>query len=115
LQRSTQAQLLRRPYGLSFAIEELILVRGWAAERQLRLAVALDHMADGLEFEEMLIISAPNRRQPTLTLWRIDTGILAQTEQGPPRYFATISDMLAAIRPARKRRTSWRQWLGITQ
>jgi hypothetical protein len=110
-----QASLVTSPYGLAFSIEELILVRSWAEQRDLRLTVALDHVVDGAEFEEMLIIAPHNRQRRTLSIWRTNAGVFAQTPAGRPRTFATVKEMLEAIRPAPSRRKSWLSRIGFNQ
>jgi hypothetical protein len=109
-----QASLAPSPYGLAFSIEELILVRSWAEQRDLVLTVALDHVVDGAEFEEMLIIAPHNRQRRTLSIWRTSAGVFAQTPHGRPRGFATVKETLEAIRPAPARRKSWLSRIGFS-
>jgi hypothetical protein len=110
---SPQTSLLKPPYGLSFSIEDLIAVRSWAEQRNLRLGVATDQVVDGAEFEEMLILAPKNRDRRTLTLWRTYSGLYAQTPHGRPRQFATVAEMLESIRPVPKRRRSFWRFLGF--
>ena len=100
------------PYAIAFSIEELILVRSWAEQRGLRLTIATDHVVDGAEFEEMLIMAPPGRQRRTLTLWRTRTAVFAQTPYGRPRTFDTLKDLLDCLRPARQR-AGWLRLLGL--
>jgi len=101
-------------YGLAFAIEDLVMLRSWAEERTLLLTIALDRTLDGAEFEELLVLAAPDAPQPTLTLWRTQDGIFAQTPTGRPQGFASLHQLLENIRPIRSRRAAWMQRLGLS-
>ena len=102
----------RAPYGLAFPIDDLVAARGWAEERNLRLTVVLDCTLDGAEFEELLILAPPGAQRRTLTVWRTQVGVYAQTPNGSPRSFATMQELLGQVRPVRSR-TPWRQRLGL--
>ncbi len=103
------------PYAVAFSIEDLILIRCWADRRGLQLSVAIDQVVDGAEFEEMLIVAPQNRERRTLTLWRTQANVYAQTPEGRPRAFATLKDLLEALNPAQPRqRTPWHRRLGLT-
>ncbi len=102
----------RAPYGLAFAIEDLVAARSWAEQRHLKLSVVLDCTMDGAEFEELLVIAPPGARHRTMTVWRTQDGVCAQTPSGQPHSFATMADLLGHIRPI-PRRTPWRQRLGL--
>ncbi len=105
---------VRAPYAVAFSIEDLLLVRSWAEQRGLRLNIATDQVMDGAEFEEMLIIAPPNRERRTLTVWRTQDGVFAQTPQGRPRSFACTKDLLEALRPAQPRqRAAWKRLLRL--
>ena len=99
------------PYAVAFSIEDLILVRSWAEQRSLRLTVATDQVLDGAEFEELLILAPHNRQRRTLTVWRTQTGVFAQTPHGRPRSFDTVRDLLDALRPAQQRQRA--HWLRV--
>ncbi len=101
------------PYAIAFSIEDLILVRSWADQRDLRLTVVTDQVLDGAEFEEMLIISPRNRDRRTLTLWRSENTVFAQTPQGRPRAFYTVKDLLESLRPVQRLRGGWLRMLGF--
>jgi hypothetical protein len=85
----------RTPYGLSFQVQELVFVRQWAERQGLTLAVKLDQVIDGAEFEELLMISASGRARQALTLWRTDHSYIAQAAGGHPKGFACIQQALA--------------------
>jgi hypothetical protein len=98
--------LLKAPYGLSFPIEELVLVRRWAEERALNMIVALDQTLENAEFEEMLILAPPDRKRRTLTIWRTLGSVFLQVPNGRPRSFATVEEALASLRAATGKRQS---------
>ncbi len=110
----TKYSTVSAPYAVAFSIEDLLLVRSWAEQRGLRLNVATDQVLDGAEFEELLIIAPPGRERRTLTVWRTQDGVLAQTPQGRPRNFACVRDLLDALRPAQQRqRAGWMRLLRL--
>jgi hypothetical protein len=110
---SPATSLFHPPYGLSFPIEELLFVRRWAEERQLRMIVALDQTAESAEFEEMLILAPPDRNKRTLTIWRTLGGIFVQLPNGKPRSFPTLEEALASLRPATPKRNKLLRFFGL--
>jgi hypothetical protein len=105
--------LTKLPYGLSFPVEDLLQIRHWAVNRNLRMQVALDQVLDNVEFEEMVILSPPHRRRRTLTIWRTVSGVFMQTPNGRPRVFPSLEEGLASLRPVRSGRKSWLSVLGL--
>jgi hypothetical protein len=101
------AAIRNRPYGPAYAIEDLMAVRSWARQRQLRLHVALDQVIEGLEFEEMLILFTPDRRRRVLTLWRTRNCVFAQSADARPQPFFTVHHALEAWRAPAGRRLAW--------
>jgi hypothetical protein len=104
--------LFRAPYGLSFPIDELVMVRRWAEERGLNMIVALDQTLENAEFEEMLILAPPDRKRRTLTIWRTLGSVFLQVPNGRPRAFATAEEALASLRPAAGKRPSLLRFFG---
>ena len=100
-------------YGLAFAVEDLVMLRNWAEQRRLHLTIALDRVIDGAEFEEMLILAPPAGRRRTLTLWRTQDCVYAQTPAGAPQAFATMQELLDQLRPARAGKIGWLQRLRL--
>jgi hypothetical protein len=99
--------MLNAPYGLAFPIEELELVNDWAAQRKLRLHVAVDQVLDGFEFEEMLIIGTPRRQRRCLTLWRTRAGVFGQSAFGRPRPYLCVQQVLDSYRAPTPQRGAW--------
>jgi len=112
---SAVASLSRQqnPYGLAFAIEDLADIRHWAEGHQLVMLVALDHVIDGVEFEEMVVLSASNRRDGRVMLWRSFGTVYAQVERAKPRGFTTVPQALnwLAPPPPAARKTIFERWL----
>jgi hypothetical protein len=107
----------KSPYGLAFAVQDLVQVRAWAAGQGLGMQVLLDQVLDGAEFEELLLIARPGRGRRALSVWRTSAGIIAQASSGQPLLFSTmkaVTDYYAnlfngtAVSP---RRPFWRQLL----
>ena len=104
----------RVAYGLAFTIEDLTLVRNWAEQRHLRLAIVLDRSVDGAEFEELLVLAPVQAKRSTLTLWRTKDGIFAQAQHGVPHRFETVGELLSQVRPVRSRRVAWLHRIGLS-
>ena len=109
---SSDLSVSRAPYGLAFEIDDLTAIRRWAEERRLRVSVVLDCVMDGAEFEELLVLAPAGSQRRTMTVWRTQDGVCAQTPSSSPHGFRTVQDMLSHIRPVRAR-TPWRQRFGL--
>jgi hypothetical protein len=102
----------RFPYGLSFTIDDLIQVRSWATQHRLVMTVAIDQVLDSVEFEEMLLLAPPDRRQRAFTLWRTLGSIYAQRQGDRPRAFMTVAAALEYLHQSHaKRRSGWFSFL----
>ena len=104
---------VKTAFGIAFAVEDLVMLRNWAEQKRLRLTIALDRVIDGSEFEELLMVAPPAGRRRTLTLWRTQDGIFAQTSAGAPQGFATMQDLLDQLRPTRAAKAGWLTRLGL--
>jgi hypothetical protein len=82
------------PYGISFAVADLVAVRDWAARHNLNMEVLLDHVLDGAEFEELLLLRGVGGAKRILTLWRVAGAILAQQSGTHPLAFTTMGPAL---------------------
>ena len=100
--------LVASPYGLSFKVEDLMIVQGWALRSGLLLRIRLDQTLEGREFEELLIISGFDRRRRMLTLWNVGSGFMAQVPHGRPRPYASVAEALNTLEPRAPRRAPWR-------
>jgi hypothetical protein len=114
--QSPAAARPRTPYGLAFPLHELVFVRDWAERQGLKLAVKLDQVIDGAEFEELLLIGGAGRPAPALTLWRTDHSVIGQAAGGHPKGFAAVQLALAhftgcACKHAARPASRWRKLL----
>jgi hypothetical protein len=89
----------RKPYGLAFDIEDLGEMRRWAQGHRFVMLVVLDHVIDGIEFEEMVVLSASERRDRRVLLWRSFGTVYAQTVGAKPRGFTTVPQALNWLAP----------------
>jgi hypothetical protein len=98
---SAAASLTRpsKPYGLAFAIEDLSDIRQWAQARRLVMLVVLDHAIDGVEFEEMVVLSASEQRNRRVVLWRSFGTVYAQVAGAKPHGFTTVPQALNWLAP----------------
>ena len=100
----------RAPYGLSFAVEELTSIQFWADQADFRLAIILDQVSDGVEFEEMLVLHENSGRKRSVTLWRTASSVILQAPHCRPAPYRTVRDALASIRIKAPGRPA-RRWL----
>ena len=88
------------PYGIAFAIADLQQAMAWARIHRMALAVVLDHVRGGAEFEELLVLTAPPRglggRARFVHLWRTSTQVFAQSQGSTPAGFAHLAAALDA-------------------
>ena len=107
----------KAPYGLSFPVQDLLLLRGWAAPRGLRMEILLDQVMDGAEFEELILVRCRGRARGAISIWRTSAGVIAQAVGGQPMLFSGVqpvathfnSHFNTASHPSRP--SFWRQLL----
>ena len=80
--------------GLAFAIDDLILARGWAARRGLRLTIQVDHVQDGLGYEELLWFTPFGHAIRCLSLWRSGEGVALRTVAGQVQLHRSLGEAL---------------------
>jgi hypothetical protein len=89
----------QRAYGFAFAIEDLSDIRRWAQSHHLTMLVVLDHILNGVEYEEMVVLSAVGQRDARIMLWRTFGTVFVQTAQDSPRGFTTVPRALSFLAP----------------
>lgn len=92
----------RMPGGVAFPLSELVGVRDWAARLGLGLSIRLDQVLDGVEFEEVALISAPAQGPRTVgprtvVLWRTCDAVVVQAAGGQPLVFSAMPAALAYV------------------
>jgi|SRR5450631_1532769 hypothetical protein len=85
------------PMGLSFDISDLILLQGWAEFHDVRMAVELDHWAEGEEYEEVVALYTRDRLLRRWILWRSTSEIIVQPLLGRASHFDSVADALEAL------------------
>ncbi len=85
--------------GISFPVEELAEVRGWARAQGLVMEVVLDRVIDHAAYEEMLVICTPDRRTQRHVFWRTARAVMAQSPGERPRAFMSVGSALVALTP----------------
>ncbi len=107
----------KAPYGLSFAVQDLLLLRGWAEPRGLRMEILLDQVMDGAEFEELILVRRHGRGRRALSIWRTSAGVIAQAVGGHPMLFSGVQPVVMHFTshfnttPQPNRTSFWRQIL----
>ncbi len=96
------------PYGLSFSLEDLIEAKEWTERLQFSLCVVLDHVIEGAEFEEVVVIGSADNRRRILTIWNTGAALYTQVPQGRPRMHATMAQALESVHIRSTRRQPWR-------
>jgi hypothetical protein len=89
----------QKSFGLAFAIEDLSDIRRWAEAHQFTMLVVLDHVVNGLEFEEMVVLSVADQRERRVFLWRTFGTVFAQVARAKPRGFTTVPQALNFLSP----------------
>jgi hypothetical protein len=96
---SIQSTRRQKAFGLAFAIEDLSDIRHWAQSHQMTMLVVLDHVLNGVEYEEMVVLSAAEQRDRRILLWRSFGTVFVQTVKGSPRGFTTVPRALNFLSP----------------
>jgi hypothetical protein len=82
--RSGEARHCRRAdrcKGLAFEIADLIVMKGWADFRDLRMVVCLDHGADDEDDEEVVALHATMDSPCLFIMWRNAKSVFVQLGQ----------------------------------
>ena len=86
----------RETLGLAFAIEDLLRMREWAARRGLSLSIQLDHVADGIRFEEVLALTPRGQSLQCAMIWRSGNGVVLQRSGERTRSHHTLDEALGS-------------------
>jgi len=78
--RGITAAPIDAPKGLAFEIADLILMKGWADFRDLRMVVRLDHGADGEDYEEVVAFHATMDSPFLFIMWRNTKSLFVQLD-----------------------------------
>jgi hypothetical protein len=110
----TKASVMSAPFsrpklleGLSFEIDELIILRNWAENNTLTLTLDLGHVENSREYEEFARLTPAKSdpansgqaklAQPLLTMWRTRHAIMVTPQNGETLLFFLMIQALAAI------------------
>ena len=88
----------RAPHGLSFSIDELNRIIQWTERSSSHLRIVLDQVVDGVEFEELLVLTEQSARRRSVTLWRTASSVIVQEPHRRPNAFRSVADALGSIR-----------------
>jgi hypothetical protein len=83
--------------GLSFSVDELILVRNWSAANCLRIVVRLDHGSDAEDFEEVLAFHTGTSPLCRWIMWRNATAVFVQPLIGRPEQYGSVAEAFEAL------------------
>ena len=92
---------VKTPTGLSFAVPDLLMLRGWSDFHDLRMTIELDVVADGDEYEELLGLYDANRAFRRWMIWRSCDAIVVQPTMGRAMVFDNMSDVLEILIPVK--------------
>ena len=76
--RDITAAPIDAPKGLAFEIADLILMKGWADFRDLRMVVRLDHGVDDEDYEEVVAFHATMDSPSLFIMWRNAKSVFVQ-------------------------------------
>lgn len=80
--------------GLAFPISEHVAIRSWAEARGLRVAVEIDRVVAGEEYEEVLAFYQAGSAWRCFTMWRSAAAVVLEPASGPSRRSETIWDAI---------------------
>jgi hypothetical protein len=86
------------PTGLSFEVEDLVLIRKWADLNDVIVAVRLDHGIAGEEYEEVVAFQTRLRPVSRLIMWRSAESVFVQPLVGVRAQYDSVRDALASLR-----------------
>jgi len=89
---------LALPMGLSFEVEDLVLIRKWADLNDIIVAVRLDHGIAGEEYEEVVAFHRRLSACCGLIMWRNVGSIFVQPLVGIKTQYGSVRDALASLR-----------------
>ena len=88
--------------GLSFEVDDLILMKGQSAANDLRMVVRLDHRSDVEEYEEVLVFYPGTGPQWCWMMWRNASAVFVRSIDGRgPRYETASRAIEAQLRKQR--------------
>ncbi len=82
------------PKGLAFEIADLTLIRQWADAHDCRMALRLDHGADGEEYEEVIAIHTGTSSRCQLIMWRNVAAVFVQPLIGRLQRYRSVAQAL---------------------
>jgi len=97
--RGRGAALPIPPKGLAFAIADLVLASSWAANRDHRMMVRLDHGDTTEEYEEVIEFRSGGSTASRLILWRSADAVFVQPMPGRRRQHASVAEALESLQP----------------
>ena len=96
----------RKPLGVAFEIPDLLLAQAVANACDLRMVVEIDHHTDCEELEEVLALYQGNGDLCRCLIWRSATAVVVQPMPGRPQRFASLSDAMKWLAPAKPEQVS---------
>jgi len=97
----TRKSSLRTLKGLSFDLPDLIMLRAWADYHDVNMVIELDHCIETEEYEEVLAFYARCGSMRRWIMWRGRRDVIVQPLIGKPRRFASVSEAMEELIPAR--------------
>jgi hypothetical protein len=91
-----QPRLLK---GLSFAVSDLVLLRGRSEARSVRMVVRLDHGSDVEEYEEVLAFHSGESPLCRWIMWRNADAVFVQPLIGRRREYGSAVEAIEALLP----------------
>jgi hypothetical protein len=82
------------PKGLAFELADLALIGRWADAHDCRMAVRLDHGADGEEYEEVIAIHMGMSSRCQLIMWRSAAAVFVQPLIGRLQRYRSVAQAL---------------------
>jgi hypothetical protein len=83
--------------GLSFEVDDLILIKDRSAANDLRLVVQLDYGSDVEEYEEVLTFYSGTSHQWRCKMWRSANAVFVRAIEGRGRRYETAGRAIEAL------------------
>jgi hypothetical protein len=85
------------PKGIAFEIADLVLVKGWADRRNLRMVVRLDYGTDCEEYEEVIAFHPESSSSCPLIMWRTAKAVFVEPLIGRRCRYGSVAKALARL------------------
>jgi hypothetical protein len=88
--------------GLSFGVNELILIKNWSSASSLRMVIRLDHGTDVEEYEEVIAFHVGKSQVCRWIMWRNKDVVFVQPLIGRTKRYTSVAQAFEAMLPKQR-------------